>query len=168
MGEMHNFKCDILHILQIFCVLFLPSFLLSHAKKAVGRRHKKKKVQRLLLRNRWTLIPKILNFFPKKFFCSPPKRQRMISASTIMSSRFPHCFVSSKRTHYHHIYKTTPRNSFHSERPKFVSITQIAIAIKIKARSGLGNLFIRYSSKIMLQLAERIVASADLFAVLAA
>ena len=30
---MHNFKRDILHILQNFYVLFLPSFLLSHAKK---------------------------------------------------------------------------------------------------------------------------------------
>ena len=50
---MHNFKRDILHILQNFCVLFPPSFLLSHAKKpsAAGT---KKKVQRLLLRNRWT------------------------------------------------------------------------------------------------------------------
>ena len=43
MGEMHNFKCDILHILQIFCVLFLPSFLLSHAKKPSGAGTKKKK-----------------------------------------------------------------------------------------------------------------------------
>ena len=40
---MHNFKCDILHILQIFCVLFLPSFLLSHAKKPSGAGTKKKK-----------------------------------------------------------------------------------------------------------------------------
>lgn len=54
MGEMHNFKRDILHILQIFCVLFLPSFLLSHAKKPSAAGTKKEKVQRLLLRNRWT------------------------------------------------------------------------------------------------------------------
>ena len=40
---MHNFKCDILHILQIFCVLFLPSFLLSHAKKPSAAGTKKKK-----------------------------------------------------------------------------------------------------------------------------
>ena len=51
---MHNFKRDILHILQIFCVLFLPSFLLSHAKKPSAAGTKKEKVQRLLLRNRWT------------------------------------------------------------------------------------------------------------------
>ena len=43
MGEMHNFKRDILHILQIFCVLFLPSFLLSHAKKPSAAGTKKKK-----------------------------------------------------------------------------------------------------------------------------
>ena len=40
---MHNFKRDILHILQIFCVLFLPSFLLSHAKKPSAAGTKKKK-----------------------------------------------------------------------------------------------------------------------------
>ena len=38
----------------IFCVLFLPSFLLSHAKKPSPAGTKKEKVQRLLLRNRWT------------------------------------------------------------------------------------------------------------------
>ena len=43
MGEMHNFKRDILHILQIFCVLFLPSFLLSHAKKPSAAGTKKKR-----------------------------------------------------------------------------------------------------------------------------
>ena len=43
MGEMHNFKRDILHILQIFCVLFLPSFLLSHEKKPSAAGTKKKK-----------------------------------------------------------------------------------------------------------------------------
>ena len=40
---MHNFKRDILHILQNFCVLFLPSFLLSHAKKPSAAGTKKKK-----------------------------------------------------------------------------------------------------------------------------
>ena len=40
---MHNFKRDILHILQIFCVLFLPSFLLSHEKKPSAAGTKKKK-----------------------------------------------------------------------------------------------------------------------------
>ena len=40
---MHNFKRDILHILQIFCVLFLPSFLLSHAKKPSAAGTKKKR-----------------------------------------------------------------------------------------------------------------------------
>ena len=54
---MHNFKRDILHILQIFCVLFPPSFLLSHAKKPSAASTKKEKVQRLLLRNRWTYGP---------------------------------------------------------------------------------------------------------------
>ena len=43
MGEMHNFKRDILHILQIFCALFLPSFLLSHAKKPSAADTKKKR-----------------------------------------------------------------------------------------------------------------------------
>ena len=42
MGEMHNFKRDILHILQNFCVLFPPSFLLSHAKKPSAAGTKKR------------------------------------------------------------------------------------------------------------------------------
>ena len=40
---MHNFKRDILHILQIFCALFLPSFLLSHARKPSAADTKKKR-----------------------------------------------------------------------------------------------------------------------------
>ena len=40
---MHNFKRDILHILQIFCALFLQSFLLSHAKKPSAADTKKKR-----------------------------------------------------------------------------------------------------------------------------
>ena len=43
MGEMHNFKRDILHILQNFRDLFLPSFLLSHAKKPSTAGTKKKR-----------------------------------------------------------------------------------------------------------------------------
>lgn len=66
---MHNFKRDILHILQIFCVLFLPSFLLSHAKKPSAAGTKKEKVQRLLLRNRWTSWS--ASCFPSRTFPSP-------------------------------------------------------------------------------------------------
>lgn len=66
---MHNFKRDILHILQIFCVLFLPSFLLSHAKKPSAAGTKKEKVQRLLLRNRWTSWSALC--FPSRTFPSP-------------------------------------------------------------------------------------------------
>ncbi len=53
---MHNFKRDILHILQIFCVLFLPSFLLSHAKKPSAAGTKKRK-------GPTTSVAKSLDFF---------------------------------------------------------------------------------------------------------